>query len=74
MAINYINENNDDITVKITNSHFAQLKEIRQAYGIDCEVSALAFVIGVVSEAKGNPITIGDKALKPSDDIKNKNA
>ena len=69
MAITYPNEQEDNI-FKITNGHLDELKDIQRAYGIDSEAKTLGFLIAVVKEAKGSPITISGKTIEPSKEIK----
>ena len=69
MAINYKDEEG---VFEITNGHLDGLREISNQYKIDGEAKTLAFLIGVIREAKGRPITINGKSFEPSPDIKRK--
>ena len=73
MAINFIEEKETSLKVEINNSHLKRLKEITDSYGIDGEAKTLGFLISVIDEVKGKPITIGDRIFQPAEEIKKKN-
>lgn len=71
MSIN-VREESGKLVVDMDNGHVQALKKIVQDYNLLGEKEALGFILSVISQANGGPISINGNALIPSENIKKK--
>ena len=58
MAVNKENQTDTESTLKITNGDLLALKKIKEEYNLNDEADVLTFALGVLSQAKGKPLSI----------------
>lgn len=63
-------EENEIVQAEISNGHLQALKKIVKDYNLPSEKEALIFLLGVISQANGNPVEVGGSKYIPSDALK----
>ncbi|MFA5127929.1 MAG: hypothetical protein WC457_02930 [Patescibacteria group bacterium] len=60
------------LSIEMDNGHVQALEKIVRDYDLIGNEDALGFVLSVISQANGSPISINGNALIPSENIKKK--
>lgn len=69
MAIE-LKRDGDKIVIDLDNGHAAALAKIVKDYELKGEKEALSFMLSIVSEADGKPISNGKGSFLPSENLK----
>ncbi len=70
MSINVTDPGNGKLTVEMDNGHVLALKKIVEDYALKGESEALSFMLSIISEAEGKPISNGKGNFVPSEKLK----
>lgn len=65
-----INHKDHKIIIELDNGHVAALKKIVADYGLKGETEAINFMLSIISDADGKPISNGKGSFLPSEKLK----